>query len=71
MTVRETPGFAKNDALDRNGYRLRKFAKQPVAFSPPYRAELHPIGGGHHKWMETGDPPVHRDRTGAVLGSLG
>src|SRR5271166_1333159 len=39
--------------------------------SPPYRAELHPIGGEHRKWMEAGDPPVRRDRLGAVRRLLG
>ncbi|CAG7286984.1 hypothetical protein PICSAR38_03569 [Mycobacterium avium subsp. paratuberculosis] len=42
----------------------------PLSGPTPYRAELHPIGGGNRTtWMETGDPPVHRDRTGAARGS--
>ena len=42
-----------------------------MAFLPSYRAELHPIGGGHRKWMEAGDPPVHRDRTGPLAAPWG
>ena len=33
--------------------------------SPPFRAELHPLGGDTDEppWMEAGDPLVHRNRT--------
>ena len=74
MTTRETPSFARSDAVNGNRYRPPKVRQDRQKWRPSLarRAELHPMGGGPTlTWMEAGDPPVHRDRTGAARGSLG